>query len=85
MGNYLYTLFFHDYYTIVELVRYNNELHNKIIILEEDNIILIKTKNINQIDIETYKYTINNYIQRIDILETLIKEYNIDEPKYKTL
>jgi len=85
MGNYLYTLFFNDYYTIVELVRYNNELQNKIIILEEDNIILINTKNMNQIDIEKYKYTINNYIQRIYILDTLITEYNINEHKYKTL
>lgn len=54
----------------------NSLKHTNDIIIEE-NTTLIKLKNTNQIEIDKYKYAIDNYIKRIDYLDNLIKEYNI--------
>lgn len=54
----------------------NNLKHTNNIITEE-NTNLIKLKNSNQIEIDKYKYAIDNYIKRIDYLDNLLKEYNI--------
>jgi len=55
----------------------NDLLKNKYDIVLTDNNKLIDMKNINQMEMDKYKYAINNYIKRIDYLDNLVEQYNI--------
>ena len=55
----------------------NDLLKNKYDIVFKDNSKLIDMKNKNQMEIEKYKYAVNNYMKRIDYLDNLVEKHNI--------